>query len=179
MNWRNAVIGGAIGIPLVVFLAFGLTRDPRVLPSTLPGRPAPPFTLVTLEGRDTVSLAAQAGHVVVLNFWASWCIPCLQEHGELEAAARLFEERGVRFFGLLYQDRPDNAVAWLENLGGQTYPSLLDGQSRAAIDYGLSGVPETFVIDQAGLVAYKHIGPITAARLAEVISPLLEAGGSE
>ncbi len=174
MNWRNATIGAAVGIPVVSLLAFGLTRNPNERPSTMPGQAAPAFELPTLDGRDTISLAQQAGHVVVINFWASWCIPCRQEHRELNAAAQMFVADGVRFLGLVYQDTRENAVAFLRELGGQLYPVLIDEQSRTAIDYGLSGVPETFVIDRAGRVAYKHIGPITAAGLAQVIGPLLE-----
>lgn len=173
MNWRGAFTGFAIAAGIIALLGFGLTRDPRVVPSPLPGTPAPLFTLPTMEAVDTIDLAALRGHVVVLNFWASWCIPCRYEHADLVAAAARFQPRGVRFFGLLYQDSPRNAQAFIEELGGINYPSLLDEGTRTGIAYGVTGVPETFVIDRTGTVVFKYNGPITADQLAGVIEPLL------
>jgi cytochrome c biogenesis protein CcmG/thiol:disulfide interchange protein DsbE len=174
MNWRRALLGVGIAIPIIALLAFGLTRDARLIPTALPGSPAPDFALAVLDPPgDTVRLAELRGHVVVLNFWASWCGPCRIEHPDLLAAARRYEPRGVRFFGLLYQDTPANALAWLRDLG-EGYPSLLDDRTRTAIDYGISGIPETFVIDADGRVAHKFVGPVTLRQLADIIEPLLD-----
>jgi cytochrome c biogenesis protein CcmG/thiol:disulfide interchange protein DsbE len=167
------MIGLMAGMPIVVLLAWGLTRDARAIPSPLPGRPAPPFELATLDGRDTVRLADLRGDVVVINFWASWCVACRIEHRDLSAAAQLFAGRGVRFYGMLFRDTPANGAQWIEQMGGQSYPSLVDRNSRTGISYGITAVPETFVIGPDGVVAYKHIGPIQLRQLAAVIEPLL------
>jgi cytochrome c biogenesis protein CcmG, thiol:disulfide interchange protein DsbE len=175
MNWNRAAVAAAAAIPIIALLAFGLTRDPRSIESPLPGRLAPDFALPVMDSADSVRLAELRGHVVVVNFWASWCVPCLIEHPVLTDAADRYYERGVRFIGILYRDAPENAVRWIDRLGGQNYPTLEDAGSRAAIEYGLFGVPETFVIDRDGRVAYKHLGPITREQLARVIEPLLES----
>jgi cytochrome c biogenesis protein CcmG, thiol:disulfide interchange protein DsbE len=176
MNWRRSLIALTAASPVVALLAFGMTRDPRIIESPLPGRAAPEFALPVMEAEDSVRLADLRGHVVVLNFWASWCVPCLAEHPVLTNAAMAYHDRGVRFLGVLYRDAPQNARRWIDRLGGASYPTVLDEGSRAAIDYGLAGVPETFIIDRDGRIAHKHIGPITDAQLAALLDPLLAAG---
>lgn len=173
MNWRRSAVGIGIALPIVGLLAFGMTRDPRAIPSTLPGREAPEFALPVLDGQDTVRLSDLRGEVVVLNFWASWCLECRVEHGDLSMAAQLYRPKGVRFFGVLYNDSPANGRAWIREMGGQTYPALIDMGSRTAIDYGLYGVPETFIIGRDGRVVHKQIGPIDMRRLAALLEPLL------
>jgi cytochrome c biogenesis protein CcmG, thiol:disulfide interchange protein DsbE len=173
MNWRRAMIAFAAAIPVIALLGYGLTRDPHALDSPLPGRPAPEFALPVMASADSVRLAELRGHVVVLNFWASWCVPCLVEHPVLTEAAVHYYDQGVRFLGVLYRDSPDNARRWIDRLGGASYPTVLDAGSRAAIDYGLAGVPETFIIDRDGTIARKHIGPITAEQMAQLLEPLL------
>jgi cytochrome c biogenesis protein CcmG/thiol:disulfide interchange protein DsbE len=174
MNPRRALLGAAIALPIIALLAYGLTRDPREIPTTLRGQPAPLFTLPTLNGQDTLSLADYRGRVVVVNFWASWCVPCRVEHEPLNEAERAFRDRGVAFLGVLYQDRPADAIKWLQDLGGQDYPTVDDENGRVAIDYGLSGVPETFIIDADGIVAHKQIGPfLSAADIARILEPIL------
>jgi cytochrome c biogenesis protein CcmG, thiol:disulfide interchange protein DsbE len=175
MNWRKSAIGVAISLPILALLGYGMTLDPRTIDSPLPGRPAPEFTLPTLDDPDTVvSLAELRGKVVVLNFWASWCMECRWEHGDLSLASDIYAPRGVRFFGVMYNDTPANGKAWIREMGGQTYPALIDAGSRIAVSYGLYGVPETFIIDQDGVVVHKQIGPITLNRLREIIEPLLQ-----
>lgn len=187
MNWTRAAIAGAAGVPLIILLAFGLTRDPKEIPSPLPGRPAPEFSLrvlalgdtasssVAMSGPDSINLAALRGDVVILNFWASWCTACGVEHEALTRVARRYAGQDVHFFGVVYIDSPQMALRWIERMGGQSYPSLTDEGSRTAIDYGLYGVPETFFIGRDGRVAYKHAGPVTERLLIEKIEQLRAA----
>lgn len=176
MNWRRSVMGIGISLPILALLAYGMTNDPNAFASTLPGKPAPDFELKVLEGPDRLKLSDFRGQVVVVNFWASWCMECRVEHKDLSMAADVFADRGVRFFGLLYNDSERNGISWIREMGGQTYPALLDEGSRTAISYGLRGVPETFIIDQNGTVVHMQIGPITLGKLVSVINPLLENG---
>jgi cytochrome c biogenesis protein CcmG/thiol:disulfide interchange protein DsbE len=176
MNWRRSMIGLGVALPLVLLLGFGLTRDPGEIKSPLPGQAAPGFALPLLdpdEARDSVRLAQLRGQVVVINFWASWCLACRDEHADLSETAVYYQDRGVRFFGVLYKDSRENARRWIQAMGGQSYPSLVDERTTVAIDYGLYGVPETFIIDQSGKVVYKHVGPVTSAVLRAIIDPLL------
>jgi cytochrome c biogenesis protein CcmG/thiol:disulfide interchange protein DsbE len=174
MNLRRSAIGIGISLPIIALLAFGLTRDPHAIVSPLPGREAPDFALPLLDDdADTVRLSALRGDVVVVNFWASWCLECRVEHSDLSLAATTYGPRGVHFYGVLYNDTPVNGRAWIREMGGQTYPALIDKGSRTAIDYGLYGVPETFVIGRDGKVAHKQIGPLTMSGLASLLEPLL------
>jgi len=172
MNWTRALIGVAIAVPVIALLAYGLTTDPRDILSTRAGDEAAGFVLTTLDGTDTVRLADYAGDVVVVNFWASWCTECRYEHDDLSVAARLYEDRGVRFLGLLFKDSPAAGRGWIEEMGGQAYPALWDRDLRTAIDFGLRGVPETFVIDRDGRVAYHQIGVVNLNLLRAWLEPL-------
>ncbi len=185
MNWKRATTAVAMAIPVIGILAFGLTRDPKAIVSPLPGKPAPSFALsvfapgegaTALNVGDTVRLADHAGQVVVLNFWASWCLQCRDEHRDLSATATEYFDKGVRFYGLLYNDQESFGLRWIQEMGGQTYPSLLDPRTRTAIDYGLYGVPETFFVSRDGRVAYKHIGPISQRQLSQKLDSLLRDG---
>jgi cytochrome c biogenesis protein CcmG/thiol:disulfide interchange protein DsbE len=166
---------------VIGLLAFGLTRDPGQIVSPLPGREAPPFALQVFADpgahppRETISLDDLRNQIVVLNFWASWCLPCREEHAALSNAATKYAGSDVQFVGVLYNDVAEGARRWIAAMGGQTYPSLLDPGSRTAIDYGLYGVPETFFIARDGKVAYKHIGPVTSQLIAQKIDSLLRA----
>ena len=122
---------------------------------------------------DTISLGDLAGKVTVVNFWASWCLACRDEHVPLSETARRYAGTPTQFIGILYNDRPALGQRWIAQMGGQSYPSVLDDRSRTAIDYGLYGVPETFIIDPDGRIAYKHIGPISATVLRSWIDSLL------
>jgi cytochrome c biogenesis protein CcmG/thiol:disulfide interchange protein DsbE len=187
MNWKRATISTGLLLPVIGLLAFGLTRDPKAIDSPLPGKSAPDFALSVFapgEGElarpvgDTVRLADHRGGIVVLNFWASWCLQCRDEHQDLSDVARLYHDRGVRFYGVLYNDQESFGLRWINEMGGQSYPSLLDPRTRTAIDYGLYGVPETFLVTSDGRVAYKHIGPITAGLLSQKIDSLLRDGAA-
>ena len=171
MNWKRAGLATLAAAPVLALFAFGFTRNPSEIPSPLPGRPAPAFELpvfaageppLAREVGDTLKLGDLAGKVVVVNFWASWCLACRDEHVALSETAREYGDKPAQFIGVLYHDRPANGLRWIESMGGQSYPSVTDERSRMAIDYGLYGVPETFIVDPGGRIAYKHIGPITA-----------------
>ncbi|HZO19894.1 MAG TPA: redoxin domain-containing protein [Gemmatimonadaceae bacterium] len=183
MNWRRAAIATGFAIPLVALFSYGMTRDPREIPSPLPGRAAPDFALEVFRAGDdardgpspgdTIKFADLRGKVVVVNFWASWCLACRDEHEALSRVARAYADRGVQFLGVLYSDRPASGMAWISDMGGQSYPSVRDPGSRTAIEFGLYGVPETFIIGTDGRVSYKHIGPVTEQLLIEKIEPIL------
>lgn len=184
MNWKRALVAVVAAVPLLALFAFGFTRDPRAIASPLPGRAAPAFALaVFAPGEpplarpvgDSIRLRDLAGKVVVMNFWASWCLACRDEHAALSDVARLYAGRPTQFIGVLYNDRQAPALRWIADRGGQSYPSVIDHRSRTAIDYGLYGVPETFIVDGTGRIAYKHTGPITESVLRRWIDSLLPA----
>jgi cytochrome c biogenesis protein CcmG, thiol:disulfide interchange protein DsbE len=182
VNWKRAGIAVLASVPLIALFAYGFTRDPREIPSPLPGRAAPEFALPVFaagEGPlawpigDTIRLADLSGKVTVVNFWASWCLACRDEHYALSETAREYAGQPAQFVGVLYNDRPGAGLRWIAGMGGQSYPSVTDEGSRAAIDFGLYGVPETFIIDPSGRIAYKHIGPVTPAVLRTWIDSLM------
>ncbi|MGQ0709665.1 MAG: DsbE family thiol:disulfide interchange protein [Rhodoferax sp.] len=157
---------------LVVFLAIGLTRDPREVPSPLIGKPAPAFTLAQLHMPDQVfDSASMRGRVWLLNVWASWCVACREEHPVLMAFAKT---KKVPLIGLDYKDKPEDGRKWLARHGNPYDLSASDLDGRVGIDFGVYGVPETFVIDAQGMIRYKHIGPITPESLRDTIMPLLQ-----
>lgn len=164
MNWKLLAAGLGLTLPMIWVLAKGFGHDPHELPSMLEGRQAPGFTLQTLDGQKTMKLADLQGQRVVLNFWATWCVPCAQEHAGLQEAARLSAGEGVQFLGILYADDPAKATKYLERMGSG-YPHLLDPDQKTAMDYGVSGVPETFLLDQQGRILEKYVGPVTANQL--------------
>ena len=187
MNWRRAMIAVAVVAPVIGLLGYGMTQDPKFIPSPLPGKTAPRFALsVFSPGQppndrpigDTVRLDGLGGQVVVLNFWASWCLECRVEHQTLSEIATEYRPRGAHFYGVLYNDVEPFGRRWIEEMGGQSYPSLADPHSRTSIDYGVYGVPETFFVGKDGRVAYKHIGPIPAAVLKSKLDSLLAVPAS-
>jgi cytochrome c biogenesis protein CcmG/thiol:disulfide interchange protein DsbE len=158
-------------VGLVALLAAGLTLDPRTVPSPLIGKPAPAFTLPRLQGEDaTFTTSEMGGHVWLLNVWASWCGACRGEHRLLVKLAGTGE---VEIVGLNYKDGRAEALQWLEQLGDPYIASAFDRDGRAGIDWGVYGVPETFVIDKQGVVRYKVIGPVTQAEIDDTLLPLV------
>jgi cytochrome c biogenesis protein CcmG/thiol:disulfide interchange protein DsbE len=172
---RRAVIMSLVPVLAVAGL-FGsqLGKDPTRLPNLLEGRAAPDFRLSELQGGREIRLSAQRGHPVVINFWASWCAECAQEHDDLTAAWSRFSDQGVTFLGILYQDTPSGARAFIRDFGGG-WPTLLDPGSRTALDYGVYGAPETFFISADGTVIHKQVGPSTYGVLASWIERLLRS----
>ncbi len=157
------VIGG--------FLLVGLSLNPREVPSPLIDRPAPSFSLAQLHApAQTLGVADMKGQVWLLHMWASWCVTCRSEHPILVEFAR---RNIVPIVGLNYKDKPEEAKAWLAQLGDPYSMSVMDRDGRVGIDFGVYGVPETFVIDKNGLIRYKQIGPVMAVSLEHTIVPLL------
>ena len=162
-----------IFVLLVVLLAFGLTQDPKKVPSPLIDKPAPAFTLPKLSNQsESFSPADMAGKVWVLNVWASWCVSCRAEHEIIKQLARM---NMVDIVGLDYKDELVDAKRWLQQFGNPYTLSVLDQEGRAGIDWGVYGVPETFIIGKDGMIKYKHIGPVTAQSLQDEIIPRLKA----
>ena len=165
-------------LPLIVFavllgfLAVGLKLDPREVPSPLIDKPAPAFQLARLDAPEQqVSLQDLKGKVWLLNVWASWCVACRVEHPLL---VELAGTGAVPIYGLNYKDKRDDALAWLGKHGNPYVVSLSDTQGLVGIDFGVYGVPETFVIDKNGTIRLKHIGPITPDVLRDTILPLVK-----
>lgn len=159
-------------VALAVILAIGLNRDPREVPSPLIDKPAPTFSLTRLDDpATTIALADLRGKVWMLNVWASWCVACRDEHPLLVE----FSKKGLLpIYGLNYKDQRDDGRAWLARMGNPYQASLFDGEGRVGIDFGVYGVPETFIIDKTGTVRMKHIGPLTPEVIATEIEPLLK-----
>ncbi|MBI4124576.1 MAG: DsbE family thiol:disulfide interchange protein [Deltaproteobacteria bacterium] len=156
--------------PVVYLLTFGLSRDPRELPSVLIGKEAPAFSLKTLENKE-ITLESLRGSPIVMNFWATWCGPCLYEHAILKEARERFEKEGVKFLGVVYQDRREQVEAFLKEMG-EPFVVLLDETSRSAIDFGVGGVPETFFIDSQGIVRKKLSGVLSREYIETGISEM-------
>ncbi|QFU15021.1 DsbE family thiol:disulfide interchange protein [Microvirga thermotolerans] len=163
------VFAGVVGGMFVPSLMSG--RDPSQIPSALVGRPAPAFRLAPLEGltadgRPVPGLSTEdlKGRVTVVNVWASWCAPCRQEHPLL---VELAKDPGIRVVGINQKDKPDNARRFLGTLGNPFAAVGVDPNGRASIDWGVYGVPETFIVGPDGIVRHKHIGPLTPENLAE------------
>jgi cytochrome c biogenesis protein CcmG/thiol:disulfide interchange protein DsbE len=159
-------------VVLAAFLLRGLWLNPREVPSPLIGKPAPQFERPKLAAPgETFTSREMLGQVWILNVWASWCAPCREEHPLWNEFAR---KKQATLIGLNYKDQDASASKWLRDLGNPYTVSVADADGRVGIDFGVYGVPETFVIDRAGVIRFKHIGPITAAVLEQKIVPLLQ-----
>ncbi len=170
MKKRYVLIPLALFIVLTVFLAIGLRLNPREVPSPLVGKPAPAFTLPQLHKEANFSPNDMAGQVWLLNVWASWCVSCRVEHPVLVDFAR---RKIAPLVGLDYKDQRPEALAWLARHGDPYDFSVVDADGRVGIDYGVYGVPETYVIDKAGVIRFKQIGPVTPEVLEQKIIPLI------
>ncbi|NQV07161.1 redoxin domain-containing protein [bacterium] len=172
---RFTAIGvtGLFLLLLVVTLGSRFGTDPRLVESPLIGEPAPSISLDYLERQGSWNLDDHAGHVVIVNFWASWCVGCRLEHDDLLETAATFREQGVVLLGVTFPDDPAESIAFLDELG-RGYDSVIDPGSRVAVEYGVFGIPETFIIDGHGIVRAKIAGESTIEALTAQIVPLLE-----
>ena len=180
LRWQRVVVL----LPLVIFIAlaalffFRLGSDPARIPSALIGRPVPPSDLPAIDGlvRDGIPVPGInstdfKGNVTLVNVWASWCVPC---HDEVPYLQRLAQDRRVRLIGINYKDQTDNARRFIGRYGNPFSAVGADSNGRAAIDWGVYGVPETFVVGRDGRIAYKLVGPITAENFDSQLKPAIE-----
>lgn len=168
---RKFLIPLLIFVPLLLLLGVGLKHDPREVPSPLIGKPAPAFDLAQLDDpAKRLSPEALKGKPWLLSVWASWCTSCQQEHPLLVDLAKRGE---VTIVGLDYKDEPAEAKAWLQRWGNPYSLTVSDRDGRVGINYGVYGVPETYVIDRAGVIRYKHIGPLTPEVIDGKLLPMM------
>jgi len=168
---KKAYIPLAIFAVLVIFLAIGLTRDPREIPSPLIGKPAPDFSAPNLHNA-TLTLTKQdmLGKVWLLNTWASWCVACREEHPLL---VEFSKSKMIPIIGLDYKDKDQDGLQWLARYGNPYDMAIADRDGRIGINFGVYGVPESFLIDKAGTIRYKQIGPFTEASIQDKLIPLI------
>jgi len=157
---------------IAIWFAIGLTRDPSKVPSALLDRPVPEFTLSALEGANVPALKASdlRGKVALVNVFASWCVPCRVEHPVL---MRLGRENGLALYGISYKDKAEDSARFLRELGNPYAAIGHDESGRVGIEWGVYGVPETFVIDRTGHIRHKHVGPISPKDLQQTLLPLI------
>lgn len=169
---KRFLIPLALFVVLAIFLGIGLNRDPREVPSPLLNKAAPAFVLPQLEA-ETAQFGPKdmLGKVWLLNVWASWCVSCRQEHPVL---VEFSKSKIAPLVGLDYKDQRSDAKAWLAQFGNPYDLSVVDADGRVGIDYGVYGVPETYVIDKAGVIRFKQIGPVTPDVLQAKILPLIK-----
>ncbi len=172
MNRKALLAGLLIVTPLVLLLVMSLGRDPHKIRTPLVGRDAPPFQLRKAGTAEFLNSAMLSGKPLVLNFWASWCVPCYSEHPVLIQHARALRP-DVQFIGIAYADEEKNVMKFLDEQGSE-YPTLLDENGSVAIAFGVHGVPETFFINRSGKIVAKHDGPLTAADLASNVKKAVQ-----
>ena len=171
MSWRYWLPLAVLAL-LIGFLALGLTMDPRKLPSPLLGKPAPAFNLPSLQDPSrSFSTQQFLGEVCLVNVWASWCMACRDEHPLLLELAR---REDILLYGLNYKDEREAALTWLAQFGNPYRDSVFDAQGTAGLDWGVYGVPETFVLDRRGRIRYKHVGALTSEDLQQKLLPLVQ-----
>jgi cytochrome c biogenesis protein CcmG, thiol:disulfide interchange protein DsbE len=163
-------------VPLLLLLFHGFGRDPQAIPSQLIGKPMPSFSLITLDGR-TVTSAQLRGKPILINFWSSSCIPCIEEHAALLDAAARFG-RSVQIVGVLYQDSVEGARAFGARYGEPSWPTLIDPSGALALDFGVTGPPESYFVDAGGKVRAKHFGPLTTPVLDDQLGRLISGGAA-
>ena len=174
----------AVFLALAVYFAVGLTKDPQIIPSALIDKPVPEFTLPPIEdgqgepgggyGKGFSSADLKGNGISIVNIFASWCFPCRTEHPFI---TRLAEMKVARVYGLNYKDDPKKALKWLRELGDPYFAIGADRKGRVSIDWGVYGVPETFIVDNAGRIRYKHVGPLNAQVLESIILPTIRKLG--
>ena len=171
------LLPAALFTVVAIYFALALRsgRDPSLLPSALIDKPAPDFALAALDGRDSLTRASLEGRVVLVNFFASWCVPC---RSEAPLLMRLSQQEHVPLYGIAYKDKPENAKRFLDQLGDPYRRVGLDESGRTGIDFGVYGVPETYLIDKQGHIRYRVVGPLTAETLDNELLPRLKRLGA-
>lgn len=160
--WKPVLIAALLA--LLILFAFGLRRDASFMPSARVGRLLPDFSLTALDGQATIKSASIVGTPHIINFWASWCGACREEHAVLIGLGdRFAKDPSVRMLGINYRDTRANAERFLKSMGTFPYPSAVDPDARTGVDFGVFGLPETFFVDAGGIVRARHIGPLTPA----------------
>ncbi|SJM92488.1 periplasmic thioredoxin of cytochrome c-type biogenesis [Crenothrix polyspora] len=160
-----------IFVVMAIFLALGLKLKPSEIPSPLIGKPVPAFSAPKLDDpSQNLSPADLKGQVWLFNVWASWCVSCREEH---EVLTQFSGQKAVTIIGLNYKDDPAAAKNWLQSLGNPYNVSIMDQDGRIGIDWGVYGVPETFVVDKQGIVRYKHTGPVNAEQIQNLFLPMI------
>lgn len=168
----QAFIPLIVFIALAVLLAIGLTRDPKLVPSPLIGKPAPAFLLSTVHNpNQQVSEKELLGKVSLVNVWASWCPSCREEHPVLVEFAR---STNTPIYGLNWKDQREDAIRWLKHFGNPYVLSFHDPDNRAGLDWGVYGAPETFLVDKKGIIRFKQVGPVTPKLLQEKLIPMIK-----
>ena len=167
MNKGVLAVGLAVTTPLLGLLLLNIKRDPTSISSPLIHKPAPDVRVKKLDGDGSLQLSSLRGRPAVVNFWATWCVPCVQEHASLIEGARANPD--VAFVGVVYEDTAENARGFLAQRGS-SYPSYMDEDGKAAIAFGIYGVPETYFIDGEGTIVAKYVGPLDQALLREKLS---------
>lgn len=169
VNWPILLGGLLVTVGLVGVLASGFGKDPREIRSNL--KEAVNFSLPTLDG-ESITLSELRGQPVVINFWATWCQPCKIEHPHVLQAARTWQSQGVVFLGILHDDDPDTARRELQRIGA-VFPTVYDTSQRISVDYGVTGVPETFIVDAEGRIFEKFVGPVGPGQIEQALQELL------
>lgn len=175
-RWTRLSIVGILLVVAVFAWVFSgrFGQNPRLVDSPLVGKPLPELSLDYLEAEGSLNFSDLRDQVLVINVWASWCVPCRVEHPALTMASEVYEDRGVHFIGILYQDRPAAAIAFLDELGrGANYSYVVDPDSRATIELGVFGVPETFFVDADGIVVGRIQGELSPTVLVQAIEDVL------
>jgi cytochrome c biogenesis protein CcmG/thiol:disulfide interchange protein DsbE len=174
-SWKFWTVMGSIAL-LAALLAYGFTVDPKMVPSPLVGRPAPPFEVQQLNGTGRVSLADLKGTPFILNFWASWCVACRDEAAVLQQAHRTYEieQKKVRVIGIAIQDAPVAALSFARQFGKTYFLALDNAAGDIGLGFGLYGVPETFFVDAGGIIRHKKIGPVSSREIREQVNLLTQ-----
>ncbi|HVR42024.1 MAG TPA: redoxin domain-containing protein [Thermoanaerobaculia bacterium] len=171
MNRKVLLIGAALVVPTIAILFLNLGRNPHKVVSPLVGRPMIEFKLTEVGSGQPIDLASMRGRPLVINFWATWCLPCYAEHGVLVRGARRMGS-DVQFLGVVFDDEESRILRFLDQ-NGREYPTLVDEAGKVAIAYGVYGVPETFFVDAAGTIVAKHEGPLDDSSLAAYLATVI------